>query len=481
VYNPANFFAELFPQLEERLLVEHGEDWWEDGDFHAAAQAAQADVEAGTFAPDFEHDDSTPEGQRERMIAMRGIDAAYDALNAMHRAGPVPPALAISQQCLELHGRFNDDAGSGLVLPRVAWTKDRDNPPLLLRCAFRSLTFAAPQDLRRSVLRTAPARMRMSRELRREGIVVGCVPAAEDITEIAFTHGRDRTGEWYAGEMRDTPTIRDRFEAVLEEADAQGVHAMVLPELTCCDGLLEFWGETLKSRHRASDRALRWAMVGTGNLANGHVDLSRTSETGERERATHVNAAALIDAATGEPVVIQRKQFPFDIEPHLMEEDYPLPFASGTATLRERIKPGHGIDVVDLGAARLAILICEDLSRSDVLLDELRAVGVSHILAPVFSKPTMPFHWEQHEGGDWVGGSGATVVIANSPALGRLIEARRRDAAPRPLLHTALVVTPWGWRAQRAAVGDPLLRFVLKHEQTPEACDDPDGSAPVTV
>lgn len=481
MYNPANFFAELFPQLDEPTLVEHGESWWADADFHAAVATTQAEVEAGTFQPDFEHDADMPDGQRERIIALRGIDAAYAVLNPMRRAGPVPSALAGTQQRLELDGRFNDDARHGLVLPRLAWTRDREDPPLLVRATFRSLTFAPPELIRRSTLRAAPVRMRMSRELRMSGLVVGCVPATEDIAEIDFAHGTDSISDWYAGEMRDTATIRDRYETVLDEADSNDVHAIVLPELSCSDGLLRFWGEKLKSRHRASPRALRWALVGTGNLMNGHGGSSRISGTSGRRRPTHVNAAALIDAATGDPVVIQRKQFPFDIEPDRMKDDYPLPFASGTRVLRELIRPGHEIDVVDLGAARLAILICEDLSRSDVLLDELRAIGVSHILSPVFSKPTMPFHWEQQKGGNWVGGTGATVVIANSPALGRLIEARHRRSASRALLHTALVVTPWGWRAQRAGGADQLLRFVLRHEQTPEACDDPDGSVPVTV
>jgi hypothetical protein len=60
------------------------------------------------------------------------------------------------------------------------------------------------------------------------------------------------------------------------------------------------------------------------------------------------------------------------------------------------------------------------MARLEELLGPLAAIGVSHLLVPVFSEPTVRHRWEQSRASAHVDGCGATVVVVNSLTLGRL-------------------------------------------------------------
>jgi hypothetical protein len=435
MYDPADQFVELYPSLDEAMLVAHGEALYADPAFHTEARDVRDAVVAGTYRIDLLHDAGTLEGQRERLVAMRGIDTAFASINPMLRGAVTPAPLRAHLARFELEGRLNSDPEVGLLLPKLAWPAQREKEPLQLAHVFKALTLVPPDAMPRIELLQAPLRSRMSRDDRLADVTIACAPVAEAEPQIEFDVA-DRGGErYYAGELHDDDDMRDRCHTLLAELDRVGVHGAVLPELCCSATMVTHWQDLLRSSSRPRPRSLRWLFAGTGNL-------DRCTPRAE-------NAGALLDADTGEVIVHQRKQFPFDIEP-AQHDDYPLSFVDGKSMLREDIVPGYGSRLVELGAARVVVLICEDLARMDPLIPSLVAAGVSHIIAPVFSKPTMPFHWEQQQGGNWAKASGATAIVANSLVIGRLIETSVTRRAPRAELHTALVTSPKAMRRSAA-------------------------------
>jgi predicted amidohydrolase len=455
MYDPTEAFCAIYRELDEAVLVARGAAWFRDSGFHDAVIVVRDAILAGRDPDAFVETAESVDGQRERVIALRGIDQAFAQLNPYHRAGAAPHSLARYQARYDLDGRFNDDPAEGLLVPKLAWSAQRDDQPLTLTELTQSLSYAPPEVLPRIEPHVAPKRCGMSREARRLGVTVACAPASADFGDLDMTIGRGSDYDTYKGSMGDAAGVRDRYVRILAAALAGDADAVVLPELMCSESLLDFWRDQLRAL--APRRALRWMFTGTGDIRDGG--------TGP------VNAGALLDGVTGETIAVQRKQFPFDITPEQQARDYPLPFARGRP-LREAIEPGYGCAVVELGAARVAILICEDLTRIAPLMPALNTIGVSHILAPVFSTPTMPFRWEQGAGGDWAKANGATTIVANSLVLGRL-------SGSRAQLHVALVSSPWKYAAQRAAAPEDVVRFRLRHGERPEGLDDPDGNRPV--
>jgi predicted amidohydrolase len=130
----------------------------------------------------------------------------------------------------------------------------------------------------------------------------------------------------------------------------------------------------------------------------------------------------------------------------------------------EDIEIGFGIEVLEMHAARLAVLICEDLARVETLLEELYAYGVTHILAPVFSKETRPNHWEHVKAKDYGGAHGTTVLVANSLVLAHLNGAGGEVGA-------ALAHTSSGSVVQTASRPEELIRYVLQEGKAPRPLD----------
>lgn len=455
IEDPADLFCRTVRELDPRALTDHSDAWFADDDFLEECQEIAAAVEAGVAIGDVVEPADSIAGQRERAALLRGVDLAFATLNPFTGAGVVPDALVSHMHRLELHGRFNSHTEDGLLLPRLAWTTDaRDFQPFVVRELFQQLVYVRHDTRRRARLALAPMRARMSREQRAAHLTVACAPGVSDAAELRLSAERRGGEEWYHGELADTPAARARIDQIFRRLIADDVHLGLLPELSCSVGLLEHWCDVV-----ASDCGeVRWLLVGTGNISNG--------------AEARVNAAVLLDAGTGEQLLVQQKIFPFDIPVADQAKLYPLGIGTGRRILREDIKVGYDLNILDIGAARVAILICEDLTRTTDLVTELVECGVSHVLTPIFSRPCTPRRWADNAAAVAIKETGATVLVANSMVVGRLVEQAEGRPPDPDGLYTAIAVTASGTTSQRRSAPDQLARFTLRNGDKPIALDD---------
>ncbi|MBX6767827.1 MAG: hypothetical protein IRY90_11860, partial [Actinomadura rubrobrunea] len=213
------------------------------------------------------------------------------------------------------------------------------------------------------------------------------------------------------------------------------------------DTLLEYWKEAAFDTAGRDRQAhpLRYLMVGSGPLG--------TTEPPP-------NRAVLLDRWTGRELLVQDKLSGFTLDARQMRE-WRLPHAPDEGVAEEYITPGATVRLLDCSLGRLAVMICEDLSRSIIWDRELRACGVSHLFVPIFSKPILPFRWEQQGAERQVALLGSWVTVANSLAVGAAIP---ETELPQPRF-TCLVAGPRGLEREtygmdiqfgRAETGDEL-------------------------
>jgi predicted amidohydrolase len=186
----------------------------------------------------------------------------------------------------------------------------------------------------------------------------------------------------------------------------------VAPELTLTPALLDAWQQAMRSPDRGSSR-LRLMIPGSGVLTDAGARAS--------------NTAVLLDGRTGAVIARQHKLFAFDFDETELER-WKLQQRLGSQTLAEDLVPGRRLEVIDAGGARIAILICEDLSR---LLDVgplIRDFGVSHLLAPVFSRPLKARRWENTAGDVYVRETGTAVVVSNSLVMSSILSTEGASA-----------------------------------------------------
>ena len=110
------------------------------------------------------------------------------------------------------------------------------------------------------------------------------------------------------------------------------------------------------------------------------------------------------------------------------------------------------------GGVRLAILVCEDVSRAQDLGPVIRDFGVSHIFVPVFSRPLRQHRWENAAADEHMRETGSTVVVANSLVMRTILG----DADGG----TALAASPWSRSAAIGRCEDPadIVCFTLHRD-----------------
>jgi predicted amidohydrolase len=138
--------------------------------------------------------------------------------------------------------------------------------------------------------------------------------------------------------------------------------------------------------------------VGSGNLAG----------------ARHPrNTALLLDGQSGEVLGCQEKLFRFNMSAAVLER-WGLAARLGSLPVDEDVRCGELLCVLEAGAIRAAVLICEDLARVTDLSPLVRDLGLSHVLVPVFSRPLRERRWEQRAAQTYGEATGTTAVISNS-------------------------------------------------------------------
>jgi predicted amidohydrolase len=438
----ADLFCELHdaispPDFRAELLR------WEAG---VEGRVRAAEVERRALAGEPVAPQSDPEA---RWATLRGLDAALAHANPA--TGGVPPP-ALSEYALRYaeHGRLDSGAHGGALLPRFVQPGRRGQLPDDLRDAFGAVVRVPAPEWEACEHVVLPAWARLTRADRETGLRVATTPLVAEPDELAW-HVVERGGlRFYRIHPADTDATRARIARIVDGFDDHDATIGVAPELCLSPLLLDAWRAALRGRARAGSSALRFVVVGTGNVEGSDPP---------------TNTAVLLDAQTGEPLATQRKIYPFNFSPEDLElwglaDRLPAP-------IDEDLAPGERVAVIEAGGARLAILVCEDLARLHAFAPALSAHGVSLILVPVFARPTKDRRWERARAETYSDSTGSTVLVANSLVMATVL------GTPRPA-GTCLAVAPGAATVGHAVAADDVVVFALAGGQ-PELAHEPAG------
>lgn len=419
---PADLFVRLYDSVSDDVFQAWtATRWYDDPEVRAAADAvAETVLEDGEFAPEETARIVREQGDRGRFALLLGLDAA------LAHASPYSPyydapALAGTLVNYLTEGRFNGPETEGALLPRCAFPgRPRGRRTKAEFFGVHRVPKAEWDRIDHTILPSVHD-PHFSRD---EPVAVGCAPVLETFDDVEITFEEKHGMTVYRLRPMDTAGIRSRIKTIIRRLDESGARLAVMPESSLSDSLLEHWKEVaFDTAGRDRERhPLRFLLVGTGPLG---------------DEDPPPNRAVLIDRWTGRELLVQDKLSGFTLDAAQMRL-WRLPDAPADGTADEYSRPGSRISVLDSSLGRLAVLICEDLGRSIGWERELLSCGVSHLLVPIFSKPILPFRWEQQGAERQVVGLGTWVTVANSLAVGDAIP---DDELPGPR-YTCLVAGP---------------------------------------
>jgi predicted amidohydrolase len=401
-------FCELYDGIDTQRFRESIESWLADTDLLSVTTAVAGDVEYARTVPERirMRVNNSGDPEKHRFACLRGLDRAFAQVNPALRASrPVPEGL----QALALHvaatQRLDSGKNGGALLPRLV---ARVHQPALPE---------HPRDLFASVIRVPPAAWEAcsyqvlgeAAALHRHEIIAGlsvaCVPFIADPDELAFDVEQREAGRFYRIAPRGLAVTRGRISAALEALDSGGAMIGLVPELTLSAEILADWQEALRSTGRGASR-LHWLLVGSGDL------------NGERPPR---NTAVLLNARSGDVIASQDKLHRFSLSAEEIER-WRLTELLGGEPVDEDLTPGQQLAVLDAGGVRVAVMVCEDLGRVVDLAGHVRDFGVSHLLVPVFGRPTRDRRWERAAANVHAQATGSTIVVANSLVMASILD-----------------------------------------------------------
>jgi predicted amidohydrolase len=355
--------------------------------------------------------------------ALRGIDEAFAHVVPGIIAKPVgrvPPALKALEAYVARTGRL--DSGTqpkgGALLPRL--TGPHGDEVQDARDLLTAVRHVPEETWGRChlVLDARPGAIG-ARDLR-AGLQVACVPVIADPAELSIEARTSSGGRRvYRIAPRDMDITLDRIDDIVVALDAADVAIGVAPEATLSPALLERWQQALRARR---SRTLRYVIAGSG-------DFSAASDPTE-------NVAVLLDGQTGKEIGRQNKLFAFDMSDAVVDKWGLTPYLGAGAAAEDLAPVQRRLTVFDFGAIRLAIVVCEDLNQPVELGPLIRDMGLTHVVAPVFSRPIKPHRWEHAAASIHAHAAGAAVIVVNSLAMASIL----KTADPG----TAIVVPPVG-------------------------------------
>jgi predicted amidohydrolase len=421
----ADSFCELFDGIDSAEFRASGESWLVDRTMRADA----AEVEAAALAGE-------PVTVRHPFAALLGLDAALAQANPL-LGGAAPSSLSEYALRYAESGRFDTGAGPGALLPRFARPGRRGQLPEDLADAFGAVVRVQGADWDACDHAALPGHARLTRRDREAGLRVATAPMIREPDELEWEVDERSGLRFYRIRPRDHEATRRRVERVIAGWDERDVAIGVAPELCLSPALLETWQAALRERERAATSRLRLVVPGSGNV---------------EQASPPANSAVLLDARTGEALVQQRKVHPFNFS----QADLKLWGLDGrlSAPIDEDLSRGERVCVVEVGGARLAILVCEDLARLHAFAAALRGHGVSLILVPVFARPTKDRRWERARAEVYSDAIGSSVVVANSLVIASIL------GAPAPV-GTAIAVAPGEAAVGHASEPDDVVVFEL--------------------
>ncbi|WP_026416206.1 hypothetical protein [Actinomadura oligospora] len=397
--DPADLFVRLYDELPVRLHRAWPLNlWYEDARVRrTAGDLRERITDDGELDPAETAAIVAADEDRGRFTLLLALDGALALANPY---GPFHDASALTGITVRylVEGRLDSGAAGGALLPRCALPGRPDG--------LRTLpdffgVHRVPPHLWDGIEHTQLAAVHDPHLSRDVPVEVGCAPLMEsyDDVRIGFAERAERTV--YRLDPADSAAVRSRVRTIIRKLDGAGARIAVLPEATLSDGLLEVWKEAAFDTARPGS-PLRLLMLGSGPLGGGDPPPNR---------------AVLIDRWTGTELLVQDKLSPFVLGEQQLR-DWAPPGAPRAGTAEEDIAPGATVRLLDCSLGRLAVLICEDLSRADRWDRELMAAGASHLLVPIFSKPILRFRWEEQNAQRQVNTLGAWVVVANSLVVG---------------------------------------------------------------
>ena len=450
----ADLFCELFDSLPAGEFRSRGEAWLGDPRSLACARETEARALEGTLSAAWVGDTitRTSRGESDRILfgALQGLDRALAHANPLLAAVP-PPAVAEYGLRYAESGRFDSGAVPGGLLPRFARPGRGGQLPDDLTDAFGALVRVQAREWQACDHRFLRAQARLTRLDRDAGLKVATAPMVRDPDELHWEMHERSQRRFYRIHPADREVTQRRIEHVVAGWDEHGVSIGIAPELCLSRRLLERWRTALRGREHAATSRLRLVIAGSGNI---------------EETTPPANTAVLLDARTGEILTLQRKLHPFNLSPADIER-WRLADRF-QAPIDEDLNRGERLSVVEIGGARLAILVCEDLARLHAFASDLHAHGVSLIVVPVFARPTKDRRWERARAEVYSDVIGSSVVVANSLVMASILG----EDGP---VGTAIAVAPGQAAVGHASEADDVVTFTLlggspevTHERTPE-------------
>jgi predicted amidohydrolase len=398
----ADLFCELFDAMSPAEFRAGGAESWLSDErvrelaLEVEAAAVDGTLDAGALRASIEAGEATA-----RFAALAGLDAAL-AHAVPSAGGPVPPALSEPALRYAERGRLDSGALPGGLIPRFARPGRGGQLPSEPGEAFGAVVRVGEAEWAACDHHSLPVHARLSRPDREGGLRVATAPLIREPDELAW-EAEERAGMRF---YRIHPAVadRERIQRVVAAWDEQGATIGVAPELCLSHDLLAGWQEVLRDRNGAATSPLRLVLAGSGNV-------DRSAPPG--------NTAVLLDALTGEVLARQSKIHPFNFSP----DDIEL-WGLGdrfSGPIDEDLKPGERLGIIEAGGARLAILVCEDLSRLHAFAALLHSHGVSLILVPVFARPTKDRRWERSRAEVYGDATGSSVIVANSLVIASIL------------------------------------------------------------
>lgn len=374
-------------------------DWEQDAKVRNASEkvADMARTGAFTLANAETEIAAAANPERRRYEILRGLDRALGDAHPLHGIASSGPLGVVADRYLR-EGRFNSDAVGGQLWARYSRGADEDTaleePQALFQYVLR-LGDETLEHVERSILTEPHGPGPASRA----AIDFACVPVIDSYDDVAFA----TPSVGYSLGPR-TARVTGRPARIVAAMDDSGALVGCAPEGTLNADLLGEWSTAIGGGRPAGSR-LALVLAGSGPIGD---------PIGPRS----ANEAVLIDRASGEVVLRQRKRSRFTLRPELIDE-WRLGSRLGAGPLTEDIVLGDTLALVECSLGRIAIAICEDVARIAKFGPTITAVGVSLLLVPVFSKELRQHYWEDSAAKTYAHGGGVEVLVINSLAVAR--------------------------------------------------------------
>lgn len=422
-----DYFCELYDAIDVATLRANVDLWQADASLHSLSATVASGIETGRDNVSrlrMRLDNCDDQLEAIRFAILRGMDRAFAHVNTHLAGSDTPPALARLAAHVAARQRLDSGLLGGALLPRLVERGQHGHLPDHPREGFTSVIRVPPQSWNAAEHGTLGEAALFHRHELERGVMLGCVPFVEDPDELSFSVEGRGGARFYRIRPRDLDVTRERVVSVVAGLDAAEVEIALVPELTLTPRLLKCWQSALRAGDRKRSR-LHWLLVGSGAL-----------DGGRRPR----NTAVLLNGRTGEVVAQQDKLYPFNLSGDDLRR-WGLTDRLGDQPIDEDLQPGERLCILEAGAMRVAILVCEDLGRVVDLATCVRDFGVSHLLVPVFARPTKDRRWERAAADVHSRATGSVTVVSNSLVMQSILASGEG---------TALVVWPG---AQDALVG----------------------------